>query len=380
MTGGGKDRTALMLAALTLLAVTCGPAAAEQTDVYYNQTSFCIYGEADGDCLYTLLDGEGNMLTQRGGRIYEGDEYIAENDGLYRVTSVDEAAQTATAVYLGTATLDREAFSAFKANAEGGGSGKKLVAMYSTHSDESYLPEDGASSKWKGAGIYDVGDSLKKALEDRGIEAVYSKESFLPHDADAYSRSRRTAEELLKRRPDALLDIHRDAVPAEQYETEVGDEDISKVRLFVGRSNQNAAENKAFAQQIKAEADREYPGLIKDIFIGKGNYNQDLSPNSLLLEFGTHEIEKEKAKEATGYIAEVLDNVLFGTGAKAEGAKGVRSTAAMKGVGWVVVLAALAAIAYALLSAGSLKGAWEKLGHRASELTGGLFGKRNERR
>ena len=109
-------------------------------------------------------------------------------------------------------------------------------------------------------------------------------------------------------------------MPAEQYETEVNGEDISKVRLFVGRTNQNAAENKAFAQQIKAEADREYPGLIKDIFIGKGNYNQDLSPNSLLLEFGTHEIDKEKAQEATGYIAEVLDNVLFGPAARAEGA------------------------------------------------------------
>ena len=53
-------------------------------------------------------------------------------------------------------------------------------------------------------------------------------------------------------------------------QTEVDGEDISKVRLFVGRNNQNSAENKAFAQQIKAEADREYPGLIKDIFIGMG--------------------------------------------------------------------------------------------------------------
>ena len=373
MTNANGRAVAIAMAILLLLALRCVPAAADNTDV-----GLIFDDDTDGDCLYTLLDGDGNVLTQRAGRMYEGDEYIAGDDSWYRVVSVDGSARTATAEYLGQATLDREAFSAFAVDARAE-SGKKRIAMYSTHSDESYVPGDGTSSKWEDAGIYDVGDSLKDALEKRGIETVYSKETFLPHDADAYSRSRRTAEELLKDGPDALLDIHRDAVPASQYETKVDGEDISKVRLFVGRSNQNAAENKAFAQQIKAEADREYPGLVKDIFIGKGNYNQDLSPNSLLLEFGTHEIEKEKAREATGYIAEVLDNVLFGTGAKAEGAKAERSGAAARGAGWAIGLAALAALIYALLSTGSLRGAWDKLGRHASELTGGLFGKRNDR-
>ena len=330
--------------------------------------------EMDGDCVYTLLGPDGEALTRRGGRIWEGDEYISGDDGWYRVVSVDDAAMTATAEYLGQAVADAAAFSALAEKQDD----RKLVAMYSTHSDESYLPEDGTASKWKGAGIYDVGDSLKEALEERGIETIYSKETFLPHDADAYTRSRRVAEELLKKNPDALLDIHRDAVPAEEYETEVDGEDISKVRLFVGRNNQNSAENKAFAQQIKAEADREYPGLIKDIFIGKGNYNQELYPHALLLEFGTHEIEKEKAQEATGYIAEVLDNVLYGGSAKAEGGKSTSGKAVARGVGWIVGLAAVAAIVYALAATGSFKGAWEKVGRRASEMTGGLFGKKRD--
>lgn len=336
-------------------------------------------GEMDGDCVYTLLDANGNALTMRAGRMYEGDEYIAANDGLYRVVSVDDAAQTATAEYLGQATADEAALAAFSAFAEDAkGDEKKLVAMYSTHSDESYVPSDGTSSKWQGAGIYDVGDSLKKALEERGIEAVYSKETFLPHDADAYNRSRSTAEELLKKNPDALLDIHRDAVPAEQYETEVDGEDISKVRLFVGRNNQNSAENKAFAQQIKKAADEKYPGLIKDIYIGKGNYNQELYPHALLLEFGTHEIEKEKAEEATNYIAEVLDDVLYGGAAKAESGKGTQGGAVATGIGWVVLIAVLAAAGYALASTGSLKGAWQKLRRSASEISGGLFGKKKD--
>ena len=342
------------------------------------QTSVC-YGENTTDVdfsPYTLLDETGAVLTLRGGQIWPGDEYISGDDRWYRVVSVDDDARTATAQYLGPAV--DEAQSAFATKQSAAKSGDKLIAMYSTHSDESYVPSDGTASKWKNAGIYDVGDSLKEALEKRGIRTVYSRETFLPHDADAYTRSRRTAEELLKQGPDALLDIHRDAVPADQYETEVNGEDISKVRLFVGRTNQNAAENKAFAQQIKAEADREYPGLIKDIFIGKGNYNQDLSPNSLLLEFGTHTIDKEKAQEATGYIARVLDSVLFGPAAKAEGNRSARADAAVKGIGWAVGIAVIAAVVYALASTGSLKGAWEKIGRRASEMTGGLVGRKGK--
>lgn len=333
--------------------------------------------ETDGDTVYTLLDPNGETLTMRAGRMYTGDEYIASDDGWYRVTSVDDAAQSATAEYLGKATVDQAVFASFTAKAED--DGKKLVAMYSTHSDESYIPEDGTASKWTNAGIYDVGESLKKALEARGIKAMYSKETFLPHDADAYNRSKRTAEELLKQNPDALLDIHRDAVPAEQYETKVDGEEISKVRLFVGRNNVNAAENKAFAQRIKAEADREYPGLIKDIFIGKGNYNQELYPHALLLEFGTHEIEKEKAQEAAEYIAEVLDDVLYGPSAKAEG-KRTKGSAVAKGVGWLFGLALLAAVAYAIFATGSVKGAWKKLGRNVSEVTGGIVGDKPEDR
>jgi len=361
---------ALTIAASLLHTLVCFAENATNVDIVPQ------FGTAVEILSYTLYDESGAVLTMRGGQIWPGDEYISGDDRWYRVVSVDDATRTATAEYLGSAVDD--ARTAFAAKQTASKAGNKLIAMYSTHSDESYVPDDGTASKWQNAGIYDVGDSLKDALEQRGIKTIYSKETFLPHDADAYTRSRRTAEELLKKNPDALLDIHRDAVPAEQYETEVNGEDISKVRLFVGRTNQNAAENKAFAQQIKAEADREYPGLIKDIFIGKGNYNQDLSPNSLLLEFGTHEIDKEKAQEATGYIAEVLDNVLFGPAARAESAANQRTGAVARGIGWTIALAAIAATAYALLATGSLKGAWEKLSRRTSEITGGIIGKKDK--
>ena len=329
--------------------------------------------ETDGDCVYTLVDAQGETLTQRGGRIYVGDGYISFDNREYRVVSADDDKQVAVAEYVGEASVE-----AFAAKQGGDADGKKLVCMYSTHSDESYVPGDGSESKWSDAGIYDVGDSLKAALEKKGIEAVYSHETFLPHDADAYTRSRRTAEELMKQNPDALIDVHRDAVPASQYETEVDGEDISKVRLFVGRSNPNAAANKAFAQQLKAQADQQYPGLVKDIFIGRGNYNQELYDHSILLEFGTHEIDKDKAIAATSYMADVLDGVLYGKGAKADARRRSQTAGAAKGLGWTLLALAAAAAVFAYAATGTGRGALKKLRRHASELTGGLVGEKPE--
>ena len=326
--------------------------------------------ENDGDCIYTLLDADGNVLTRRAGRMYAGDEYISGGDILYRIAFVDEKSCTATAEEIGPTTADEAAFAAFPGAQA---ADDKLICMYSTHSDESYVPSDGASSLWENAGIYDVGNALKENLEKKGITVEYSDESFLPHDAGAYDRSRGTVEDYVKKMPDAIIDIHRDGVDAEEYETEVQGQDTSMVRLFVGRSNQNAAENKAFAQKLKAAADAAYPGLIKDIYIGKGNYNQELYPQAILLEFGTYEIEKEKAISATEYMADVIDDVLFGS---ASASTGEKNLSAGKGMAWAIGIAIAGAIIFALASTGGFGGAWNKLKRGASEMTAGMLGKK----
>ena len=266
--------------------------------------------------IYQIYDTSQAYLTSRAGRVYTEDEYIASDNKLYRVVSVDDGAMVATAEYIGYEPENDQAAFALVASARA--EAKKLICMYSTHSDESYEPTDGTSSKIDDAGIFDVGDALKDAFEAKGIEVEYSKDTFHPHDAGAYRRSRATAEEMAKQNPSALLDLHRDGIPDPgEYETEVDGEDMTKVRLEVGRSNPNASTNRAFAKQVKSTADEQYPGLIKDIFIGKGNYNQELYPKALLVELGTHTSDKEDVIKSTTYLADVMDEVLFGPTAKA---------------------------------------------------------------
>lgn len=354
----------------------------------------------EGETVYALVDGNGELLTHIAADVEAGDEYIDQGNRLFKVVSVDEASLTATVELAG-----EEPMLSLTALEIGRTAQTKSVGIYVTHSDEAYEDGDGASSIDSGwTGIHDVAWALGESLEEMGVEALFDPSVHLPHDAGAYRRSRATAVELLKQGPSALIDVHRDGIPdASEYTTEVDGEEMTQVRLLVGRSNPNSAANREFAKKLKAAADSEYPGLIKDIFIGKGNYNQELMPQSILLEFGTHTSNKEEVLRSTELMADVLHTVLFGTGgsgaatqnpsqsgqgdeAQGENVTGTPQGAQQEdggsgvatGIAWIVGIVVLGAIAFAVISSGSLKAVPERLKRFSSELTGGVVGKKPE--
>ena len=354
----------------------------------------------EGETVYALVDGNGELLTHIAADVEAGDEYIDQGNRLFKVVSVDEASLTATVELAG-----EEPMLSLTALEIGRTAQTKSVGIYVTHSDEAYEDGDGASSIDSGwTGIHDVAWALGESLEEMGVEVLFDPSVHLPHDAGAYRRSRATAVELLKQGPSALIDVHRDGIPdASEYTTEVDGEEMTQVRLLVGRSNPNSAANREFAKKLKAAADSEYPGLIKDIFIGKGNYNQELMPQSILLEFGTHTSNKEEVLRSTELMADVLHTVLFGTGGsgaatqnpsqsgqgdevQGENVTGTPQGAQQEdggsgvatGIAWIVGIAVLGAIAFAVISSGSLKAVPKRLKRFSSELTGGVVGNKPE--
>ncbi|MBE5782996.1 MAG: stage II sporulation protein P [Clostridiales bacterium] len=338
--------------------------------------------EESPESVYRIVDASGKLLTHYAGVPDAGDEYISGDNRHFRIQTVDPENQTATAVSLGTFQLPDVSWlfeSTQPVSAQ-----RRAVALYCTHSDESYKPTDGVTSDEERGGIYDVAETFKSALEQQGITVYYSDETHHPHDAGAYRRSRATAASLIEEGVDAVMDIHRDGIPdPESYESEVEGEDTTMVRLLVGRSNQNADANKEFAAQIKAVADEIYPGLIKDIYIGKGSYNQDLMSQSVLLEFGTYTNHKEDVLASTGYMADVMNKTLYG-GVK--GAAGAESKAAVQenkggwsGIFWLILAFVIGAAIFAFASTGRAKDAAHHFKRTFQEMTGGLTGKKNNK-
>lgn len=366
---------------------------------------FALPAPANADDAHDLVSSaalsDGTGVFSIADTLYAGDEYISADNRLYRVSSV--SGQTALLEDIGDEEMpdvgwlsDDSAKSVFSAADE------KRICLYVTHSDESYIPTDGKQSIVERGGIYDVAKSLKADLEQLGVTVYLDTSTHLPHDGGAYRRSRQTAAQLIKHAPDALIDIHRDGIPdPDEYAVTIGGEKMSKVRLLVGRSNQNSAANRAFAKQIKAVADKLYPGLIKDIFIGKGNYNQDLAPHAILLEFGTHTLSKDRVINSTDLMANVLVKTLYGSisgsaggGTSRENAESAdtprrsdasggaktpdasASDGAGSGMLFLLVLAIVLIAVFAFLATGTGKGMRDKIARNTREITGGLFGKK----
>ncbi|HWR08956.1 stage II sporulation protein P [Sporomusa sp.] len=343
----------------------------------------------DGD-YSTVVDEGGNQVYMTGWKMRPGDEVLTENNRRYEVIRVE--GNIAHAKFTGEVNLsvyynDNKSMlgrlTAFLqpsiAQAEGGGK----VAVYHTHSDESYVPTDGKESIMGSGGIYKVGDAFTSSLEKKGVTVVHSQAKHDPHDDMAYERSRRTALDLIKKeQPDAVFDIHRDAVPPQVYKTNIDGQDVSKIQLVVGKYGPTGKQIEDYALQIKAASDKQHPGLVKGIFFAKGgDYNQDLHPRSMLLEVGAHTNDRESAERGIALFSDVVPTILgkssAPTGPNAAGATGADgntglgsaaggASGATKSMGWILGLLIAGIAAFLFLSTGSIKEAGAKLKNFAS--------------
>lgn len=337
---------------------------------------------------YNIVDENGNIVYVTGWKVDVGDQCLTVENKRYEIVSVEN--NTAHAKFIGQVNLSQFGIQQNKMNWASllspriaKAQDKPKVAIYHTHSDESYVPSDGTDSKYGNGGIYQVGDAFASALKSKGLDVIHSDARHDPHDDMSYERSRRTAMELLKQQPSAMFDVHRDSTPPEVYQTVIDGQKITKVQLVVGKYGPTGKQIEDYALQIKAAADQQHPGLIKGIFFAKGgDYNQDLLPRSMLLEVGSHANDKESAERGIALFADVIPTILGTTSASPaaqNGAAGVGTAAtgpsgATKSIGWILGILIVGVGVFLVISTGSLKEAGVKLRQFASTEFANFFG------
>ena len=304
---------------------------------------------------YRMVDEDGQEIMVTGRKIHVGDEYLTAQNQLYRVHRVRDRVAEARYVrdvgadfeaepesllvmlqqrFFGEvrpvqqpkdnkqekkekkAAKNKEADKTKKEQEEEDlrpqAAPKRLIGIYHTHNAESYVPTDGTDSIDGKGGIHKVGDAFAAALKEKEIKVIRSNTLHLPHDRGAYRRSRVTAEAILKKGPDVVFDVHRDAGPANAYAATVDGEAVTQVQFVVGRQNPHMQTIRRFALDLKNTADKIHPNLVKGIFMARGNYNQDLTPTSLLIEVGTHLNLREQAEEGAALFADVVSYYFYG--------------------------------------------------------------------
>lgn len=190
---------------------------------------------------------------------------------------------------------------------------KPEVLIYHTHSSEQYLPktkdcDDEAYS------VMGVGIELEKELEKYGISVVHDKTM---HSAksynDSYFRSGETVDKYIKKYGNDfkfVIDIHRDATPDNSSVlTTLNGEKVSRI-MFVNTKNSKYYEHNAeVVNSMREISNRLFPGFLRGIHTynrGKNSFNQNKSPNSLLIEVGSQQSTIQEAKASAKYIARIL--------------------------------------------------------------------------
>lgn len=335
----------------------------------------------------TIVDEQGNTLSMMSRTTYVGDELYTSEGNSYRVYKVE--GDRAEARFLG---VDPQlvAYSELYARQEVPVSTnlaeqkKGSIAVYHSHTDESYVPSDGTEAIPFKGGIYQVGKAMVDRLQGKNLTVNYDQTAHDPHDNNAYVRSRRTAANLMKTNPAAIFDVHRDGVPDPgYYRSQIEGKDVAKVRLVVGRENPRMDANMDFAKRMMAAANDTHAKVVKEIFVGKGDYNQDLASTALLIEAGTHTNTKEEAERGMSLFTDAVPTVLGISGGPTGAAPTAKPPAttggSWKAVGWILGITLVLGLGYLLITSGSTSNMKKNMSNFGREVTG-MFSQRGAAR
>src|SRR3954453_20315888 len=202
---------------------------------------------------------------------------------------------------------------------------RKVVYVYFTHNRESFLPylkgvTNPDHAHHSQLNVTRIGDKLKEELEKRGIGTVVDKtdvESNLTNKgltySQSYQESRSVVEAAVKDNRDLtyLIDIHRDSRRKKDTTKVINDKSYAKLAFIVGGEHANYEKNLAFANQLHEMLEQKYKGISRGAFTKQGagtngKFNQDLSENAILVEFGGVDNTFEELNHSAEALADVL--------------------------------------------------------------------------
>lgn len=198
-----------------------------------------------------------------------------------------------------------------------------LIYIYNTHDKEDYsstLIESYNIRYNVKMASYILSDYLKDLNTSSFVEETSITEFMGNTDIyeNNYDASRLFIERRLKEYPSIkyLIDIHRDAIDeGETTKVEIDGKNYAKLLFVVGEENKDFEKNYALAEKVNSKLDeRLTKGIIKKS--GEkvnGVYNQDLSPNALLIEVGSEENTIEEVDNSLRVLANVLLEIVGDT-------------------------------------------------------------------
>ncbi|MCQ6558367.1 stage II sporulation protein P [Paenibacillus mendelii] len=203
---------------------------------------------------------------------------------------------------------------------------KKVVFIYHSHNRESWYPELKSGAKDPSSATKNVtllGKRLKQKLEEEGVGATTSSADYPTaikkyNWALSYKYSKQTVTEAMASNDQLkfFFDLHRDSLRKKNTTITIKGLPYARVYFVIGHANPNWRKNESFANRIHDALEKDYPGLSKGILgkttaSGNGEYNQSISPGSILIEIGGVDNTLEESYRTIDALAKVISELYW---------------------------------------------------------------------
>ena len=196
---------------------------------------------------------------------------------------------------------------------------KPLVYLYNSHQLENYSNEN--------LDIYGITPNvlmasyvLREKLNELGIETIVEEANMselLSKNGWNYAKSYQASRQLLEEKKKTytslsyFIDIHRDSVSKAYSTVVIGNVSYAKVMFVVGLDHAGWEKNLEFVSSLQGMLEGKYPGISRGIMKKQGLnvngiYNQDISPNCILIEVGGVDNTIEEVYHTMNALADVL--------------------------------------------------------------------------
>lgn len=201
--------------------------------------------------------------------------------------------------------------------------GRQVVFVYFSHNRESYLPylkgvTNPDAAYHSELNVTKIGEKFKEQLESRGIGTFVDKTDIQGNLSrkglnytQSYQESRPVVQAAMANNRDHqfFIDIHRDSHRKDMTTKVINGQSYAKLAFIIGGNQSNYEKNAKLATELHKILDQKYPGLSRGVIVkheGNGKYNQDLSENAFLVEFGGVDNTFEELYRSSDALAEAL--------------------------------------------------------------------------
>lgn len=207
---------------------------------------------------------------------------------------------------------------------------KKVAYIYFSHTRESYLPylkgvTDPNSAQHSEINVTKIGDRLQERLEGYGVGTIVDKTDIMNRlnsngwtYGRSYDASRALVQEAMAGNSNLsyLIDIHRDSRRKEDTTKVINGKSYAKLAFVIGAEHPNYEKNLKLATEIHKKLEEKYPGLSRGIIqksgaSTNGRFNQDLSGNALLVEFGGVDNNFDELNLSADAFADVFSEIFW---------------------------------------------------------------------